>query len=169
MTERPILFNGPMVRAILEGRKTQTRRPVACPTWAVAGSLESDGAGGVEAAVQLTGCMADVRCPFGVAGDKLWVRETWACPESVTYYRATDEGMTSPPAKWRPSIHMPRWASRIDLDVTRVRFEKLNDVTADDARAEGFGSREEFIYAFRSIYGEVNPPVWVIDFKRVRP
>lgn len=143
MKERPILFSGPMVRAILEGRKTQTRRVVKDSTFEATkqGRLMHEG----EAAAW---------CPYGQPGDRLWVRETWAHdgPDLETararfedalsggetygpYYRATESAPGT--LRWRPSIHMPRWASRITLEVTGVRVERLQEISEKDAQAEG--------------------------------
>lgn len=173
MRERPILFSAPMVRAILEGRKTQTRRVVKQ-------QLRADTAG------FLTGLEVDflthwpinggdytgpgISCPYGQPGDRLWVRETW-CPANsengpvvlfaadcdrrylvdesypVDYekYPAGRSAWTAWAADvesgstkdWRPSIHMPRWASRISLEITDVRVERLQDLSEADAIAEG--------------------------------
>lgn len=152
--ERPILFSGPMVRAILDGRKTQTRR--AIKPWPV-DELP-------DVPVHL--------CPYGKPGDRLWVRETFcieSCRECGYYppafddgrpiehhldddygawwrqphYRATDPcpeleiGTGDPGVIWHPSIHMPRWASRITLEITDVRVERLHDISEEDAAAEG--------------------------------
>lgn len=154
MRERPILFNGPMVRAILAGQKTQTRRVMreqVCDP----GIVQIAGPGYCEIinehGVQIPG----FRCPYGQPGDRLWVRETHAIVPR-TAYAASDgvqqvlrpddehdaavfrEGWTrSPPGRWRPSIHMPRWASRIKLEITGVRVERLQDISEMDAVAEG--------------------------------
>jgi hypothetical protein len=152
--ERPILFSGPLVRAILGGTKTQTRRLVnlrgAKPD---AGRFEQST---VLPALWL-GCDVDdttivLRCPYGAPGDCLWVRETCILPvfdddpEQVVYAadhadpevaRAEIQEGADGDVRWRPSIHMPRWASRIDLEVTRVRVERLQAITEEDARAEG--------------------------------
>ena len=163
--ERPILFSGPMIRAILEGRKTQTRRVVT----SIAGKgrireLHRSDTPGYDLAFR-DSCgrwndmrFADVaaRSPFGVPGVRLWVRETWcfAHPEYHDqaegvrrgdrpvrdempwwcHYAATDD-VDEP--KWSPSIHMPRWASRITLRVTSVRVERVQVISEADARAEG--------------------------------
>jgi len=154
MVDRPILFSAPMIRALLEGRKTQTRQlgwrgDYICP--------ECNGQG-----------LDAIHCPVckgaGWAqkpslwqkvkpGDRLWVRETFGYVESTStpagnpmdpyvVYRETDlepEGFQSEPFRWRPSIHMPRWASRLTLCVTDVRRERLQDISKDDAKAEGCG------------------------------
>lgn len=146
MKERPILFSTEMVRAILEGRKTQTRRIV---------KKQPHGAG--EWVRQLASWLfpnvnpyIKLKCPYGQPGDRLWVRETWfndmsfGSPEY--YYRANGEfdeqferhrlGQVGP-FKWRPSIFMPREASRILLEVMDVRVERLQDISEEDAKAEG--------------------------------
>ena len=174
--ERPILFSGPMVRAILDGRKTQTRRIVK-PQPAAAPSVNK--------------AQYWVGCPYGGVGTRLWVRETWRSISSGTReggfdYRANDPsasgvGFTA----WKPSIHMPRVASRITLEITAVRVERLKDISAEDAKAEGISnvfdavflgkarSVEAACYAtlWESINGEgswaVNPWVWVVEFKKV--
>lgn len=139
MKERPILFSAPMVRAILDGRKTQTRRVMKVQPgdvlWRSNGRdwlwLDNDDG-------PLTEPAPCIRCPYGVPGDRLWVRETWAKPgevgDSIEYRADNDDPLAG---RWRPSIHMPRWASRITLEVTGVRVERLQDISEDDARAEG--------------------------------
>lgn len=191
MKERPILFNGAMVRAILEGRKTQTRRVVKWRPFGVTASNVGD----IEAHPKfkdewfywLNGCemSATFVCPFGQPGDRLWVRETFAYskvngdlishpkPGHKIFYGATDS--------WEgprvPSIHMPRWASRITLEVTRVRIERLQCISEADAAAEGlpeteaFTPRGGFKAIWNAIHGDdawkLNPWVWVIEFKKV--
>lgn len=193
MKERPILFNGEMVRAILEGRKTQTRRVVKGQD--VKGSLLSPG-------THLTASGHKLISPYGVPGDRLWVRETWynsrGDDSMPTYYRADQERHvpsdwqyhTGP---WKPSIFMERWASRITLEITDVRVERVRDISQKDAMAEGgppshrsidrvsrtFGysdfSRSWFAQLWDSInekrgFGwDANPWVWVVEFKRVKP
>lgn len=164
MAERPIIFSAPMVRAILAGRKTQTRRvlkpqPVADASWAGGWRVDSKK---VSVSVQSFNerggrCLPgdSSPCPYTV-GDTLWVREAWAlvprtayrCSEGVqqtlrpnddhdaAIYRASFD-RSSGGCRWRPSIHMPRWASRITLRVTNVRVERLHDISEEDARAEG--------------------------------
>lgn len=150
MRERPIMFKGEMVRAILAGAKTQTRRPVKHRhDWAIEyrdGKLwpwhppyvygEDD---------------AWMNCPYGVPGDRLWVRETWSVVDGEILYPANDGRMPWPSdhldSLWdildlhgestRPSIHMPRWASRLTLEIVIVRVERVNSMTLADARAEG--------------------------------
>ncbi|NMY12690.1 morphogenetic protein [Pseudomonas veronii] len=228
--ERPILFSAPMVRAILEDRKTVTRRAVR------AGFNPDD----LEGTLSANECRklyrelpqhfgASYFCPYGQPGDRLWVRETFAllgnedgcCIDwqdnlvkgdergAARIYRAScppgDYGLNQIPAKaewkpdteameydgaWRPSIHMPRWACRILLEITDVRVERLQDITYEQAAAEGVhrGPLREWcasdeggachkypIPAFRDLWQSVggswdaNPWVWVVEFKRVTP
>jgi len=148
MKEHPILFTGAMVRAILEGRKTQTRRPIKPqppaswqptvgtfhPTKVNRKGVEFPGKAMFGASDEAFGC----RAPFAV-GDRLWVRETWTVPPGSTaraevVYRADDEELPGP---WTPSIHMPRWVSRITLEVTNVRPERIQSISEVGAKAEG--------------------------------
>lgn len=191
MKDRPILFSAPMVRAILEGRKTQTRRLVADRHVMCVGRPE----------------LAD--CPYGELGDRLWVRETWAGHESdddispARMPAAWDGSLASAPpvwyqstetdhrgrGRWRPSIHMPRWASRITLRVTSVRVERLQAITPEDVVAEGvappmqlgalplawarhtkiaFANLWDQLNGARASWGS-NPWVWVVGFEREVP
>ncbi len=188
MKERPILFNAPMVRALLANTKTQTRRIVKARDleWMDVhqGLREPDNA---------------ERCPYGQPGDRLWVRETFGhfernenfAPGCDVFYRADGESLAVEP--WRPSIHMPRWASRITLEITSVRVERLQEISIEDAKAEGawgpddsivqkvadyFGTdifsanpRKAFQMLWESINGPdswaANPWVWAIEFRRV--
>lgn len=201
MTERPILFSAPMVRALLAGTKTQTRRIVKVPKRFEGFSHPS--AAGV-----------DFSCPYGWRSDRLWVRETWgigypdedggyfAIPwsgadpqkDGKVFYRA-DFNETDVQRPWKPSIHMPRWASRINLFITDVRVERLQALSEADAVAEGIerisgdtsaqpwrdyskDQRMQFFSApsasYRSLWESINGPgswdanpfVWVIEFKR---
>lgn len=204
MKERPILFSAPMVRAILEGRKTQTRRVVKPQPHSAhyPQHAEARGAGWVWMAHDdrptYTFATGDFRCPYGQPGERLWVRETWAKADSSlideTFYRADGEvdgrqrafSYVKREPRWRPSIHMPRWASRIDLEVTGVRVERLQDISEADAIAEGVEPyrlpvhpvREAlrhvdgFSVLWESINGpgswDANPWVWVVEFRRVK-
>lgn len=215
MKERPILFSAPMVRAILDNRKTMTRRVVNpqpercehpgetprlrwCPkcskynaqldcwipsfVWNANLGPEKTGASSI----------TDY-CPYGKPGDRLWVRETWCCTwpfdgkhcEDGPCYKATDEGecgayLTG--QKWRPSIFMPRNLSRLTIEVTDVRVERLQQITEHDAEHEGVGRYNESIAftcmgAFSDLWDvlnkkrgfswESNPFVWVVSFKRI--
>lgn len=224
MKERPVIFNGEMVRAILDGRKTQTRRvmkvqPKPSETrpgdfWFSSKKLESmvhvsDFMPGNSPVSDCHLFFQEHCCPFGQVGDRLWVREAFrvhsrATDVSTLVYRASERNSWTEqtrrvpvlvcnkqvsPEKWTPSIHMPRWASRILLEITAVRVERLNDISQADAIAEGgppshpsidavsrdYGfpdfSRSWLAQTWQHIYGEeswsANPWVWVIEFKRV--
>ena len=189
MKERPILFSGPMVRAILEGRKTQTRRIVKvneAGQWvchAVRSCLNPE-----------ESWQRDVmasECPYGKPVDRLWVREAWCHYDlwrpgpngygRICYRASGDEPIASfsnvKPDRWRPSIHMPRWASRITLEVVSVRVERLQDISAKDAIAEGCCDptsstpKRAFEWLWKSINGpgswEANPWVWVVEFRKL--
>lgn len=159
MKEIPILFNAPMVRAILEGRKTQTRRiipeqPNIDPQtgdwlWAYGKPYES--VVPIERYVE----SRLLSCKYGKPGDRLWVRETYRKNELKTgwpyEYRATEEqDLTPTDGPWKPSIFMPRDASRITLEVKNVRVERLHDISKADAIAEG-------IERFRPVPGDGDP------------
>lgn len=193
MKERGMIFNGEMVRAILDGRKTQTRRPVKVP------HIDRDAMcelSGNELAGELSA--GNYRnSPHGKPGDRIWVRETWARynidqDSHDMAYRATPPADWPEEGRWRPSIHMPRWASRLVLEITGVRVERLNSISQEDAQAEGMeltGWRptysdpdsggevwtpyDNFAQLWESIYGEgswqANPWVWVIEFKVASP
>lgn len=195
MTEKPILFNGDMVRAILDGRKTQTRRvlKVAPGDWFV------DAPTRIKCHALDGGCYgfasenATYKCPYGKPGDSLWVRETWSGSTESSYiykpseghriwYRANNDRPTWAEGHWKPSIFMPRWASRINLEVRAVRVEQLRNISEADARAEGtnpsivgrdldhlkyragFMALWDSINAKRGYSWESNPWVWVVEF-----
>jgi hypothetical protein len=164
MTDRPILFSAEMVRAILDGRKTQTRRAIKpVPTFHGGGACHD--ADALQQDYVEPYWVFPKTCKYGKEGDTLWVRETWGAvwpaDEPVPLrqceieYRAdlppgctdrpgqwpADEGNGPEVPKWRPSIHMPRWASRITLRITDIRVERLQDISEDDARAEGSEAR----------------------------
>jgi hypothetical protein len=210
MTERPIIFSGPMVRAILDGRKTQTRRVVkpqpedfggfGPPRWWNPAYL--GGASRPENEEEYRR-VAIERCPYGVPGDWLFVRESgWERPERTPqmvregadtwarYYYDAD-GLSEQDAadlkawgfKRRPSIHMPRWASRLTLDVVSVRVERLQEIGEGDAIAEGVDDEKAQYYslargysaAYRDLWDSINakrapwessPWVWRIEFRR---
>lgn len=185
MAERPILFSAPMIRAILSGVKTQTRRIVRGDALA----LLMEGSGAPES-----------RCQYGRPGDRLWVRETWTAVDRRGFgarssrlvddddeirFRADDGATPGEGGCWIPSIYLPRWASRLTLEVTAARIERLNDITEADAKAEGVSlSPSTFIAASRTPYRvgfvklwdsingdrapwESNPFVWVVSFRRL--
>ncbi len=231
LRERPILFSGPMVRAILNGSKTQTRRVVKPQptnrhvfravsghewlgherTWLWDARWEDErGRHGT--------FVGDFRCPYGQPGDRMWVRESWATPTSYdslspseamatmgqrlpfgapqVWYRASTREQNQANHRWRPSIHMPRRISRLTLEITEVRVERLQEITEADARAEGItdggclscgesepcgcanpapDARDSFAWLWNQIneargFGwHANPWVWVIGFRRVEP
>ncbi|WP_154023051.1 hypothetical protein [Klebsiella oxytoca] len=210
MKERGMIFNAEMVRAILDGRKTQTRRIVKLQP-------DEDGLAKVTNGPWVDTSERNYRCPFGDVGDRIWVRETFQGPlidyeqmeayledssrfEKPEFCQYAADGGHRPEYQdaddnlrhgWRPSIHMPRWASRILLEITDVRVERLNSIHDVDAIREGiqnlttcshadFGipgvvNAQHPVRAFQllweSIYGadswKFNPWVWVIEFKRV--
>lgn len=204
MKERGMIFNGEMVRAILDGRKTQTRRIMKNQP---AGDYPETPAliRNVGTGFQWHGLYGEssiFNCPLGSIGERIWVRETFRVHSRATdvatlVYRAsvrnswTEQTHRVPvavcnkpatPEKWTPSIHMPRWASRILLEITDVRVERLRDLSEEDAKSEGiipsaggvlpgWEYRINFRDLWMDIYGtdnwEANPWVWVIEFKRV--
>lgn len=213
MKEHGMIFNGEMVRAILDGRKTQTRRPIK---WKQTRFTEigerEDGSKWPWSEDAEHACDFWHPCPFGAVGDRIWVRETFTGhyldddqiqdikdgrdkASSLCEYRADYPDGYQAADGWTPSIHMPRWASRILLEITDVRVERLNAISEEDAEAEGidmealYDSQDcydciadhnmtgrptvtgAFKYLWESIYGEEgwksNPWVWVIEFKRV--
>lgn len=207
--ERPILFSSPMVRAILEGRKTQTRRPVkgeprvrlldrvrgdfpfhtinAC-AGIHAARMNKHGAVSVLAddGTNLLGVKPgefEWLCPYGAPGDRLWVREMWGPFEGGIIYRASEAEQVKPEdGRWHPAIHMHRSFSRITLEVVRVRVERLQEITEEDAAAEGlefdvdgtpesiFGDGWDAMYARKpELAWSANPWVWVVEFKRIKP
>lgn len=189
-TERPILFSGPMVKAILEGRKTMTRRVVKpAPEFGVEAASVQHEDGKAKAVFQsLSNCSGiTVACPYGRPGDMLLVRETWAYNPDFNppyefstgqYVYRADFGAEPVAWNWRPSIHMPRAASRILLEITAVRVERLKDITASDCVCEGiefesdiFTTYNKFRRLWQSINGPEswakNPWVWVIEFKKI--
>jgi hypothetical protein len=170
MKERPILFSAPMVRAILDGRKTQTRRIM---------KIQPDGRGTRCTNVHFEDWHGrELKCPYGWVGDILWVRETWSKTDSGKYiYAATNNGFNP---VWKPSIFMPKDACRIRLQITDIRIEKIQDISKEDVIAEGIDTK--FLYegthpkwAYFSLWDKINgkgsceqnPWVWVIEFKKL--
>ncbi|MDZ4192904.1 MAG: hypothetical protein U1D65_12925 [Pseudomonas sp.] len=203
--ERPILFSGPMVRAILEGRKTVTRRVIKPAPQMVTDRAAVTWEGDPAVLLRLLEHNGR-KCPYGQPGDRLWVREAWAADAQVNTVAPRDLSKGEPilypadeavrqtgcamitPGVTRPSIHMPRWVSRILLEVTAVRVERLQDITRSDIRAEGMvcppelrsddispNYRDWYPAAFRELWNstggdwDANPWVWVVEFKRVTP
>ena len=185
MKEHPILFSSLMVRAILDGRKTETRRVIKPqpPKW-------FDKCHATEPPMQKGIMVATKR--YGVANDHLWVRETWAHTNDYdgdvslegrrALYRA-DQEQALRPFRWRPSIHMPKWAARLWLEVVDVRVERVQNITTEGARAEGCpGCRDDLPNShattwFRALWNSINakrgypwasnPWVWVVRFRRI--
>ena len=203
-----MIFNAEMVRALLSGRKTQTRRIIKPqPEATLSGSLS-----GKWLSRPLNGLLLPkiediaIHCPFGVVGDRIWVRETFQGPlfdydlmdsyckdptpfEKPEFCVYKADGVPAPEfydaddelhCCWRPSIHMPRWACRILLEITNVRVERLKSISDGDAIREGCSTADMmsgdcvadvFARLWASIYGSdswnANPWVWVIEFKRV--
>lgn len=219
MKEHPILFSTPMVQAILEGRKTQTRRvvkpqpegdsrPISEWNPHVYGSIRAEYETKIVGKIfpfKKGNSLYSPSCPYGQAGDILWVRETWAYldflgPEDADYvYKASDNGKdwenNTEGWKWKPSIYMPKEACRLFLKIKSVRVERLQDISEEDAKAEGvlyYGeeSNDYKNYEYNDIYGDdwgvltakesfktlwqsingpeswlANPWVWVIEFE----
>lgn len=218
MKERPILFSGPMVRALLAGTKTQTRRMLK-------GDFMRDPSGSQDAKWYFRGprqacwdsyeTLAELvahHCRHGQPGDRLWVREAWTpdppCDGTWGYtaWAGCREGQIAGvperfrhpafcnyaadwlhgPINWTPSIHMPRWASRLTLEITGMRVERLQDISEADAAAEGVATRapdaispasldadpsNQFRWLWESINGPgswaADPWVWVVEFQRI--
>ncbi|MBS3895119.1 hypothetical protein, partial [Serratia marcescens] len=186
MKERPVIFNSEMVRAILSGRKTQTRRAISDRHLHLIDVASRVGeCYPLESGIDHANSQSYYReyCPFGQAGDRLWVRETFGdCGNRLVYRADTEDGAASQVKCWVPSIHMPREACRILLEITAVRVERLNDISEEDAKAEGVKAgvcpghehmmhQVAFSELWQSIYGaeswRANPWVWVIEFRRV--
>lgn len=223
MTERPILFSAPMVRALLDGRKTQTRRVVkaSVPEGAVDAGVISSGSASNglwwwldSTEIEWASPIGDeFRCPYGVPGDTLWVREAWRLHERFSdvariVYGASQgrswteqhedfpialAGERQPSMGFKPSIHMPRWASRISLLITDVRIERLCSISGPDAEAEGLKwiapgvwsiddvsapvAHADPVIAYLQLWDHINgvgaaglnPWVWAVSFKVQRP
>lgn len=215
--ERPILFSAPMVRAILEGRKTVTRRavkpqPEVRMVDMIGPMLTFKNKRGGHWLYPNAKAQIIADCPYGNPGDRLWVRETWYCDhfevQKGPYLQPADmhdldqsredgelvyaaDGLApyeQEQPTWKPSIHMPRWASRILLEITGVHVERLQDISRADIRAEGLqcppelasddispNYRDWYPAAWRELWEstggdwEANPWVWVVEFKRVTP
>lgn len=212
MKAKPILFSTPMVRSILDGTKTQTRRPVKFKTDPLGpsgkfASVHPDGSGkgwvawsprevSAEETARLYPGEQGFKCPYGAVGDVLWVRETFnkvpIGPEPDEYsfeYRADGSGFVE---KWTPSLHMPREACRLFLRITDIRVERLDEISEEDAVAEGLQKwphKNDFSYryegglkdghgthtgAFAHLWESINGKgswgptwVWVVNFERI--
>lgn len=177
MKEYPILFSTAMVQAILAGNKIQTRRIVKNMHQ---NRLEKFISGFWPFKENNKGNLVRVKCPYGEVGDHLWVRETWRRHESGHLFFRADNKLIPNGSKWKPSIHMPRAAARLLLEVQEVRIERLQDITRGDAMSEGcpfpniageqdprswFAELWNSINAKRGYSWDNNPWVWVITFK----
>jgi hypothetical protein len=208
MITRPILFSGAMVRALLDGSKTQTRRAVkqqppagySFAGWCVSSTHRPDEgkATWTDGEGPFMRGAHRVKCPYGQPGDRLWVRETFCdLGDGEIEYRADGECDPNVVPRWTPSIHMPRAASRILLEIVSVRVERLQDISAADAKAEGvrpdevrqiscFGlgqkdrdalRKEAAVRPYTALWESINgagswnanPWVWVVEFKQVAP
>ena len=233
MTSRPILFSAPMVRALLDGTKTQTRRVVKLQpkngaaletgVYTAINQREKERFANHDKLLLLTSTPdGKLRqpCPYGQVGDQLWVRETWSPGDEMVFNTIKDDPETVlyradksalgwdgkamtirydtfafnwEVMKWKPSIFMPRWASRITLEITGVRVERLQDISDSDCKAEGVQVENSYDFTFSHVDREhhhellqgsyatlweslngagtwdLNPWVWVIEFKKVKP
>ena len=233
MREHPLLMKGPPVRATLEGRKTQTRRPIKCGCnhlhkggnpvklfgdWSLSKPPHQYAGGDLyywrgkrpelgdwieTVQTDVDDCLTSlVPCTLGQTGDRLWVRETWTeathgpkGPADCLYRADDNRGVEDlAEAKWTPSIHMPRWACRLVLPLVSVRVERVQDITEEDAKAEGVepvlmrgigsypewmrptmrevgGHQKAFELLWKQIYGDAlwdaNPWVWVAEWKEI--
>lgn len=213
--ERPILFSGPMVKAILEGRKTQTRRvinPQPSEAWMNNPNIDwseyyKRGRFGFKKYLWVCHPTEnkEIVCPYGQVGDRLWVRETWAkaapcvsVQPNIVYRANYNHPLDIQPhgygipelgndTKWRPSIFMPRWASRITLEITNIRVERLHEIRVEDIVAEGVAPENNkaypghlgiYVEAWREGWDKINgkrkgcawsnnPWLWVIEFKKL--
>jgi len=188
MKERPIIFSSEMVRAILNGSKQMTRRVIKPQPEYDQCSLSMRWK-----ELSLYGREIIEQCPCGQTGQRLWVRETWAYPldyntpdlqpnKNEIFLKAASD-ILAQGNKWRPSIFMPRWASRITLEIREVGVERLQEITEEDAKAEGVitpkqrGSWKSWVWAYKDLWNSLNakrgygwftnPWVWVIEFKVV--
>ena len=211
--ERPIIMDSESVRAILDGRKTQTRRVMSGDSLSIIDRFSEPGFSKFWIGYHDDTVCYREECPYGVPGDSLWVKETWNAlffndkhilwsgdvPKAMRtkerlvdspVYRATDN---DPEYPWRSPIHMPRWASRITLEIVSVRVERVQEISEDDARREGvdawfpkspellryvqeggsyrngFHERWDALNAARGYPWSSNPWVWVIEFRRIEP
>lgn len=206
--ERPMLFSAPMVLALLAGKKTQTRRilktqpsvQIETGGWPIEIARLESGDWGVCCQGVVHQCVG--RCPYGRPGERLWVKETFHYDNAAyvskykdapwlgmpdagnaqTYYRASEKNPDIFP-RWKPSIFMPRWASRITLEITEVRAQRLQDISEEDAIAEGVKTLPNSYWyptwarTFCHLWNDINPDngceknphVWAITFKRISP
>jgi hypothetical protein len=177
--ERPIMFSGPMVRAIQEGRKSQTRRVVKPQPGDDAEDSLHFGGGQWRFRA---GEPRQFKCPFGVVGDRLWVKEAWAADEAGgILYRADDTEENSPVDRWNTPLFLKRKDSRITLELIDVYLEHLQDINEENAQAEGVvrASGSTYCRAYHEFWDtqnaergyawDSNPFVWRLTFRRVEP
>lgn len=197
-----------MINAVLDGRKTQTRRVVKPQPWGYDPSLNKDGLWEFCDDIDLDEKHHIIKCPYGKPGSKLWVRETFnlafrrepkssGCIFRADYGHRVDLPQTySPVDGWKPSIFMPRWASRITLEITDIRVERVADITPEDAKAEGDKERSGYpefhkhgskchVHWFKNLWDSINakrkdkegnllnyswadnPYVWIVEFRKI--
>ena len=192
MIERPIIFSAPMVRAVMAGTKTQTRRVVKLKPWQ---QIEERDDGFAWPWMYDGDRDADhwVLCPYGQPGSRMWVRESFCDARQAAAGRVLYRASGDVACRWKPSIHMPRFASRITLQITSVRVERLQDISEADAIAEGVTPKWEpgcsgrlmeaaggfsfrpaasaYADLWESLHGpgswDANPWVWVVEFRRI--
>lgn len=194
--ERPILFSGEMVRAILDGRKTQTRRVInRVSSIGVVTEFQESDTHGYDWTFRDSRMRWNdfdngeliVRCPYGKPGDRLYVRESVCLcqcqPDCVDHILYRESDLLPRHSRWTPSIHMPRWASRITLEITDVRVQRVQEISSNDCRSEGvrsiLRSEQSFIDGFSRLWDSINqkrgfgwdtnPWVWALTFKRLEP
>jgi hypothetical protein len=179
MKDRGIIFNGENIISILEDRKTKTRRVIKPQPWYIDPAMKEfykwECGDGKE--------YYTIECPYGQPGSKLWVKETFAeiIHGETAMYRA-DLDKYSETIQWRSPIFMPRWASRITLEIINIRVERIQDISEADAFAEGIsggdwlgdpvGEYKKFwnsINEKRGFGWETNCWVWILEFKRIKP
>ena len=197
MKERPILFKTEMVTAILENKKTQTRRVISsqpvngnCKLMRLMESTDRDKNKKKgyfsweelenEYSIKPNDDPIYFKCPYGENGDRLWVRETFCLNNGFIYFKADGIQLLPGNAKWKPSIFMQKIDSRITLEITNIRVERLNDISESDAIAEGIDWEDDYVHmrakdAYESLWKKINgeeswkqnPWVWVIEFERI--
>jgi hypothetical protein len=203
MKERPTIMSGESVRAILDGRKTVTRRVIKPQASPPPARFVYFGSGNLWIAESNSGKVGifnpnHVKCPYGKIGDRLWVRETWAeahywtndIDSETPIYRAFDDKTAIKKVVWKSPVTMPRWASRLTLEITDIRVERLQGITEEQAIAEGmygdfmmavgsFGNKHESVITqYHIVWNSLNakhcypwasnPWVWVLEFKVVK-
>lgn len=181
MKEHPIIFSADMVKAILDGRKAQTRRVIKSvaegASWLILNWNDR-----TQYLIPENKEALITKCPYGQVGDRFWVRETWCLGDDLDgqeaiYYKASKPDIGE--YIWKPSIFMPRWASRITLEITEIRVQRVQEITTDDAIAEGIDKHYFWRTGFQELWDKINakrgyewnanPWVWAISFKPTTP